>query len=180
MVSELLQGRYQLPAPRDSSGLLAQREAGLFEEKRAVLASAKHHRSDETNRLILPYCVSMVEAIGHRMAYEAAIAEGLQPEILDLYLASVIKLDSGWYIECAQLGRRAQQEMETRALDALLPHLGSLLRGMRVESYITAPIVSDDKWDQFVSTLPVYAGDAEVTLWRGERGQEMEMERSHL
>jgi len=166
LVSELLQGRYKLPAARDASSFLARHEMGLFEEKRVVMASAKHHRGDETNRLVLPYCVSMVEAIGHRMAYEAAVAEGVQPELIDLYVASVVKLDAAWYIEHAQLGRHAQQEMETVALDAVLPHLGSLIRGMQVESYITAPIVSDDKWNHFMRTLQVFEGNAEVPLWR--------------
>lgn len=180
LASELLQGRYKLPAPRDASSLLARHEVGLFDEKRAVMASAKHHRGDETNRLILPYCVSMVESIGHRMAYEAAVSEGVHPELVDLYVASVVKLDPSWYVENAQLGRQAQQEMETIALDAVLPHLGSLIRDMQMEPYITAPIVSDVRWDQFMRTLQTFEGNAEVSLWRGEPGQEMELVRSHL
>lgn len=49
----------------------------MLEELRAVLAGMSHHRSDSYDRLILPECLNLIQAIGHRMAYDAAVAAAL-------------------------------------------------------------------------------------------------------
>lgn len=181
LATELLQGRYSVPTARDPTSLLARHEQGLFEEKRAILASCPHHRSEAVNRMILPSCLPLVEAIGHRMAYEAAVAEGVPQYLIDLYVASVVKFDAAWYAEHAKLGRQAQEDMEMQALDAVLPHLGSLVRDMGMSAHITAPIVSDDRWDRFVDGLEEFEGEGDVELWPGELvEQDAELVRSHL
>ena len=88
-----------MPAPKRPSSLLAKHEQGLLEENRGLLRQIKNHRSDSFNRLILPKCEVIVRAIGHRMAYDAAMDAGLSPTIIELYAASAIKLDSAWYVE---------------------------------------------------------------------------------
>ena len=98
----------------------------------------------------------MVEAIGHRMAYDAAVASGVEPCLVDLYVASVMKLDPAWYAEHAGLGRGAQAEMESVALDAVLPRLSSLVSRLHNEPHLTAPIVSDAAWDGFVAKLELF------------------------
>ena len=131
--------------------------------------------------MILPFCLPLVEAIGHRMAYEAAIAEGVPQYLIDLYVTSVIKLDAAWYVEHAGLGRQSQEEMEMLALDAVLPHLDSLIREMGMASHITTPIVSDERWGQFVDSMEEFEGDGQVELWPGELvEQDMPVIRSHL
>ncbi|KAL6300589.1 acyl-CoA dehydrogenase NM domain-like protein [Sparassis latifolia] len=164
LATELLLGRYVMPAPENPTSLLALHEAGIFEEARDIITSVPHHRSVEVNRLILPRCQALVEAIGHRMAYDAAVAAGVKPCLIDLYVANVVKLDPAWYSENTRLGRRAQAEMETKALDETLPLLGSLVREMDVGPYISAPIVSDERWSDFVASLEVFEGTAKVGL----------------
>lgn len=183
LVNEILIGRYDMPAPTDPNSLLARHEAGLLDELREVVQNLAHHRSDDVNRLILPYCQPAMEAIGHRMAYDAAVAAGVRPCLIDLYVANVVKLDPAWYAEHAGLGRKAQQEMETRAQDQVLPLLGKLVKEMDVFPYVTAPIISDDRWAAFVQDLKVFRGNAHVDLLKQRRGQfgiETEMVRSHL
>ena len=114
-MNELLLGRYKMPPPADPNSLLARHEAGLFEELRDIIKDVPHHRSAEVNRLVLPHCQPVMEAIGHRMAYDAAVAQGVRPCLIDLYVANVVRCDPAWYAEHAGLGRRAQQEMETKA-----------------------------------------------------------------
>ena len=109
----MLQGRYKVPGSTNPKSNLARHEAGLFQENRAVLTSCSHHRSDEVNRLILPQCQAMIEAIGHRMAYDAAVAAGVQQNLIDLYEVSCMKLDAAWYSEEVGIGRRALAAMET-------------------------------------------------------------------
>ena len=182
LVNEILIGRYEMPQPADPTSLLARHEAGLIAELREVVRNVSHPRSSEVNRLVLPYCQPTMEAIGHRMAYDAAVAAGVRPCLIDLYVANVVKLDAAWYTENAGLGRRAQQEMETRAMDEALPILGELVKEMDVFAYVTAPIVSDERWAAFVEDLKVYRGNARVDLFerRAHFGLDSEMVRSHL
>jgi acyl-CoA oxidase len=174
----MLQGRYKVPASLDQKSLLAKHELGLFEECRAILASLPHHRSPDVNRLILPQCQGLIEAMGHRMAYDAAVAAGVRQELVDLYVASCVKLDQAWYIENAGLTRKAVQDMEATALDAVLPQLGQLVGAMGVEPWITAKIVSDERWAAFVQTCETFEGSGAFAVFAGEA--EQQIARSHL
>ncbi|KAI0633864.1 acyl-CoA dehydrogenase NM domain-like protein [Trametes polyzona] len=184
LVNELLLGRYRMPPPANRESLLARHEAGLFAELQGIIKSAPHHRAAEVNKLILPLCQPMMEAIGHRMAYEAAVAQGVRPALIDLYVANVVRLDPAWYADHAGLGRTAQLAMESRAQDAVLPLLGELVKEMDVFAYVHAPIVSDERWAAFVDALETYEGDARVDLPEpragGLLGVETELVRSHL
>ena len=184
LVNELLIGRYTMPPPADPNSLLARHEAGLFADLHAIIKDVPHHRSAEVNRLILPHCQPMMEAIGHRMAYDAAVAQGVRRELVDLYVASVVRLDPAWYAEHAGLGRAAQHALETRAMDAVLPMLGELVKEMDVFAYVTAPIVEDARWGAFVDSLKTFEGNARLddvfAPQRGTLGVQPEMVRSHL
>ena len=72
--------------------------------------------------------------------------------------------------------------METKAMDAVLPLLGELVKEMDVFASVTAPIVSDESWAAFVDSLTVFRGNArfEALEARGRVGQDTEMVRSHL
>ena len=148
--------------------LLARHEAGLFDEARRIMASLGiGHRSQGFNRHILPLCQPLVEAIGHRMAYEVAMKAKVDPDLIALFVAGVIKHDSSWYVECMSLHRREQQEMEDSAIMATLPKLEEFLEATGAKSYCVAPIVSDDAWDMFVEGLPHCDGQAVVELIPG-------------
>ncbi|KAJ7506874.1 hypothetical protein B0H11DRAFT_2169898 [Mycena galericulata] len=165
LASELLIGRYSLPGTTNPSSLLARHEAGLFAEAHAALRSlGSSHRSEGFNRLVLPLAQPMVEAIGHRMAYDAAVERGINNDALDLYEAGVVKHDASWYVEFAGLSRVSIREMEDRAIDKLLPRLGELLDWTGVEPYCVAPIVSDAAADRFYARLRLYAGEASLCL----------------
>ncbi|KAI0633884.1 acyl-CoA dehydrogenase NM domain-like protein [Trametes polyzona] len=183
LVNELLVGRYILPPSTNPGSLLAKHESGLFAQLREVACSLENHRGAEANRLILPRCLPMVEAIGHRMAYDAAVAQGVRLVLIDLYVANALNLDSAWYSEHVGVGRAEQLEMETRAQDAVLPMLGELIQEMDVLAYVNAPIVDDNQWNAFVDGLKVFEGDAQVDLRQGAREhglQSQPMMLSHL
>ncbi|KAH9851442.1 acyl-CoA dehydrogenase NM domain-like protein [Lenzites betulinus] len=182
LINELLLGRYALPSPENPDSLLARHEAGLFERMRTLIAHVPHHRSAEVNRLVLPHCQPAMEALGHRMAYDAAVAQGVDPALVELYVANVVRLDAAWYAEHAGLGWAAQQDMETRAADAVLPQLGRYVREMDVFAFVSAPIVSDERWGAFVDGLATYEGNARVDVFDSRDVLEVrsEMVRSHL
>ena len=158
LASELLLGRYAMPAIENEDGLLAKREIGLFEELRGYLSIMDDHRSDKFDRLILPHCQPLIEAMGHRMAYEAAVRDRVEPYILDMYTTSCMKLDPAWYLENLSISRAAQMEMANAAIDTFLPHATRIFEEMSGElsPYITAPIVSDERWDAYVSSLETF------------------------
>jgi acyl-CoA oxidase len=101
----------------------------------------------------------MVESMGHRMAYDAAVDQGIPKSLIDMYVIHAIKTDSAWYVERGMFTRKGIACMEDAALSALLPRLDDLLTEMEAEigPYVNAPIVSDERWEQFCKTLPVYS-----------------------
>ncbi|OKL64197.1 hypothetical protein UA08_00272 [Talaromyces atroroseus] len=160
LAAELLLGRYKLPEARDPSSLLAQHEQGLFDECRMAAAQTMStsggHRSVGFNNAILPRCQSLVEAIGHRTAYEAALDAGIDSDLLTLYEAGVIMQDSGWYVQHVGLTREMQFDRESRALNAVLPRLEGMLDGTGAGEYVDAPILSQGAWDEFERSLEVF------------------------
>lgn len=127
-------------------------EQGVFGESRA-LAEKFGHRSQIFADHILPRSKELVEAIGHRMAYEAAVAEGVPQPLIDLYQYHIVNKDIGWYIENGLLTRTRAADMLTAAVKAAEPKMNEWVDGMGVAAYIKAPILSDERWDQFVDSL---------------------------
>ncbi|KAF8148429.1 acyl-CoA dehydrogenase NM domain-like protein [Crassisporium funariophilum] len=164
LATELLLERYELPQTTNPSSLLARHEAGLISKYRNVLNSAPHHRSPEVNNFVLPHCQRIVEAIGHRMAYDAAVAAGVSRDLVDLYVSSIIQLDPAWYVENLGLSVKNQEELQAKALDAILPNVETLIQGLGVDRYVAAPIASDKSWDAFVDGLELFEGDGHVQL----------------
>ena len=107
----------------------------------------------------------MVEAKGHRMAYDAAVDQGVSQYIIDLYLINGIKTDAAWYVEHGMFTRQDIVRMEDAALSAALPRLEEMLAAMEIEPYISAPITSDERWEEFSKELPVFTSpQAEVPV----------------
>ncbi|TFY78617.1 hypothetical protein EWM64_g5393 [Hericium alpestre] len=166
LASELLLKRYGLPASTNPSSLLARHEQGLLAEHKALLAQhGGAHRSAAFTNLFLPNCEKIVSAIGHRMAYDAAVAAGLDSRVLDIFVASIVKLDAAWYSECAEVSRAAQAAADNVAVSAALPCLDEWLAAIHIEPYIKAPIVSGERWRAFVGGLEIFQGsEAEEPL----------------
>ncbi|KAL2822653.1 putative acyl-CoA oxidase [Aspergillus granulosus] len=161
LASELLIGRYQVPPPKDPNGALARHEAGLFAEARELMKRfGDKHRSEAFNRTILPLSLPLVQAIGYRMAIEAAVDVGIDPKIRALYEAGIFKEDSGWFAEKGGLSREEQRAMEAQAADALLPELEQLVEATGVRPYCTAPMTSEALWNDYVKELETFEGDA--------------------
>jgi len=167
LTSELLLGRYALEPPRYPDSLLAQHEKGLFSELHASLATAPSHRSAAYDREILPRSLSLIQAIGHRIAYDAARASRVDGPLLDLFEIVSVSQDEAWYIERLGFTRAELREREARALEAVFPRLEEYLARMDVAPYVVAPIVSDERWKQFVGTLQTF-GETTSSAWDAE------------
>ncbi|KAJ7485061.1 acyl-CoA dehydrogenase NM domain-like protein [Mycena galericulata] len=165
---ELVLGRV-LPGDPHSDNILAQHEKSLLSELRHIVERFGHHRDPRIENEILPQCQELIEAVGHRLAVDAAIERGIEPLIIDLYVASVIKHDSAWYAEHTNLSRSRQRDMERDSVEALYPKLQQLLDKLEVTSYVTAPIVSDERWRSYVQELPTFDGSPVSDVANGLR-----------
>lgn len=164
LATELLLGRYSLPAAQRPDCLLAKHEARFVAELVDRLKNSTGHRGDQYNRYVLPQCRQMVLAIGQRMAYEAALDAGVDGDILGLYEAGAVKSDPAWYVEKLRINREAQFEMECKAADAVLNRLDEHLDSFNIEPYCTAPMLSADRWEGIVNAVPMFTGNAEYDV----------------
>lgn len=169
---ELFLGRYTMPPPTKPDCLLARYELGLIEECVKLIETIPDgHHSQEFNRLLIPRCRPIVEAVGHRMAYETALASGVDPDLLALYEMGIVKDNLSWFVESGGLTRASVFEKENKALDAILPRLNDLLDQLDIAPYSTAPIISQSMWETFVGDLEAYRGNAEYPLFDVVNGQ---------
>ncbi len=97
-----------------------------------------------------------MQAIGHRIAYEAARASQIDGPLLNLFEIVSVLQDEAWYVECLGMTRAELREREARAIEAAFPRLDEYLARMDVAPYVVAPIVSDEKWKQFIGTLQTF------------------------
>jgi hypothetical protein len=160
LFSELLLGRYQIPLPSPEESLLANHASAVFQENLHLFESLKcDHRSDTFNNLLLPQSEIVIEAMGHALAYSAALKAGTPQYVLDVYESAVIRRDPAWYTEQAGLDRIAQRVREDVAVTSMLPYLPRLLAGLEVTP-LAAPIASDAEWKNYLEQLTVHSGSA--------------------
>lgn len=152
--------RVALPDSTNPDSLLARRVTSMFQEIRDVLSARfKHHRDPGFQAYVLPLCQPLIEAIGYRMAFDAAVEDGVDKAILDMFVASIIKEDCAWFSEVGGISRSEQMDLERNAMQALLPRLDDLLSALNIEQYCTAPIISDEKWGRYVQGLPTFTSE---------------------
>lgn len=166
LFSELVQERYAIPIPPSSDSILAAHANGLVKENIDLFnVLGCTHRSEAFNSVILPQSQTVIEAIGHALAYSAAVRAGIPQPILDVYQCAVVRQDPAWYSEEGRLGRMQQRMQEDAALTRFLPDLSSYLDQLNIEKYVTAPIVSDAVWKAYLPELPSHSGNACYSDW---------------
>lgn len=133
----------------------------MLEENIALFRSLGcDHRSEAFNSVILPQSQPVIEAIGHALAYSAAVKAQLPQPILDVYKCAIVRQDPAWYSEERRISRLQQRLQEDAALTSFLPHLPIYLDQLNIEKYVTAPIVSDAAWKAYLPHLSSYTGSA--------------------
>ncbi|TIA07785.1 hypothetical protein D6C80_09591 [Aureobasidium pullulans] len=162
---ELCLGKYMMPEATRTDCLLAKYEAGLAEDAMNTINSIPEgHRSTEFNRQLIPHCRPIVEGIGDRMVYETALARKVDKDLLTLWEVGAIKENLSWYVEKGLLTREKFWEIENQALSAVEPRTEELIGQLDMEAYVTAPIVEQSLFDDFVAGLPTFTGDTMLSL----------------
>lgn len=148
-----------MPATTNPGSAISKHDAGLLTEAQDTLSTLGNlHRSRDFNRLLIPSCRNIVEAIGHRLAYDAAVEENVDPCLLRLYECDIIGKDIGWYIQNGIISSQSELRVrECLIADFLEGRIGALLDGLSVQDYARAPIVSDSAWALFMAELPLMA-----------------------
>ena len=153
-------GRYSPPPTVNPSSLLAQHEKGLLQEFRTELRAAEgQHRDNTVNQKLMPRCLQLVEAVGDRMAHEAAIAMNVPQSLIDLHEAGAVLSDLAWYVENVGVRRLHWMEKEQAAITSIIAHLGEHLGMAGVAEYAQAAILNEDNWGQFTRSLRVFSGN---------------------
>ncbi|SPJ81829.1 uncharacterized protein FTOL_09234 [Fusarium torulosum] len=157
LVSELLGGKLQLPTCQNALSPLAQQEHQLTTEIQSRLTEIGgygRHRTEAFNQHILPFCRPLVETIGHRMAYEAAQRSGISPDVLKLYERlstgkALIRLPTHNVRNVGCGDSLVDEQYET-----IIAQIRSeALCHAPIDDYITAPIVSEENWENFAESL---------------------------
>ncbi|KJZ71312.1 hypothetical protein HIM_09322 [Hirsutella minnesotensis 3608] len=157
VATSLLTGRHKFMPAENLTSFLSLHETSLLDESRALLSKMKGgHRGSDFNDRILLRCQPFVEAVGHRMAFEAAQGAKVCPKILKLYEIGIILRDSAWYVENCGLSRDQQFEWESAALSAVLAGLDTHMDELGVEHFCKAPIISDDMMSEYIGRLPIF------------------------
>ncbi|KAH7922116.1 acyl-CoA dehydrogenase NM domain-like protein [Leucogyrophana mollusca] len=156
LIRDILEYSYSVPLTSRPMSLLAQHETGLFDEAFEAISNLSNF-AEGFSAFVQPNAINMVQSIGHRMAYDAAIDQDVPRCLIDLYLCSAMKTDAAWYVERGALTRKEMAQMEGNALNAAFPRLEEFLQMMEVEPYITAPVISDEHWEKFTEMLPIHS-----------------------
>ncbi|KAH9225282.1 hypothetical protein K456DRAFT_1732043 [Colletotrichum gloeosporioides 23] len=169
LASEILMNKYRLPQATDPKRPLALYENGILEEavSQTALTSklSRSIRGASYNDSVLSRCRAIVEAIGQRMAYEAAKAQGnIVTEVLDLFEASCIQEDSSWFVEHGYGTRSMLWDNEKRAYGSLLPLLPSLVDRANAKAYITAPLIDEASTNAFIKGLPAFGASRDDVI----------------
>jgi acyl-CoA oxidase len=158
--SELLQGRYSFPPSTNIDSPLARHERGLFDQLQCYLTGDKtgttNHRSDLFAQHVTPRARDLIQAIGHRFAYDSALSSDLvSPQLLDVWESDRMIEDAAWYVENAGMSSESLHRKRVLAIERVRPSLQSVIDGFGMEEYFgETPLVSDEGWDGFVRELP--------------------------
>jgi hypothetical protein len=156
-VSELLGKKLELPQAQNRMSRLAQRENELMSDMESWLETIggyTEHRGPDFDRYILPRCRLLAEAIGNRMAYEAAKNSGLSPEVLALYERVCLCEDLDHLPTVGLQSPTNTQSQSSEPYSIVLAQIRSESASRSdIDDYVTAPITSDESWGSFMNSL---------------------------
>jgi len=169
---DLALGRVTPPRSSNPKSRLACHEEAVISQLRSHLHGGPgSHRNPEVEAAILPLCVPLIQAVGHRMAYDAAIEASVDPVLIDIFVASVILTDSAWYSEATDpavhLSRSEQSEMQLNACKKGVGRLEEWLAKLEIEPYVLAPIVNEEKWEAHEQRLDTFSTPQDTEIQSG-------------
>ncbi|KNB04918.1 hypothetical protein FOXG_06904 [Fusarium oxysporum f. sp. lycopersici 4287] len=167
-MSELLGEKLGLPQARNRLSPLAQREDKLMLDMKSrleMIGGYKEHRGPAFDRHILPRCRLLAEAIGNRMAYEAAETSGLSPDVLTLYEGICMCEDLNHLPVMGPQCRADAQSQSSEPYNNVLAQIRSESASRSdLDDYVTAPIMSEESWGSFTNSLHAFKHPHDVAI----------------
>ena len=159
--SDVLKERYTLPEPSHSETLLSKHYAGIHARCMAMAEKfPRGHRDSRFDGLIQPQCEPALLALGHALAYSAAMDAKVPEPLLDIFEVAMVKQDPGWYSQFAGVTDEDRMIREARAVERALPHLKEYIDDLNIRQYVTAPIVTDHAWQDWMHHLKWFHHDS--------------------
>ncbi|EGU71909.1 hypothetical protein FOXB_17581, partial [Fusarium oxysporum f. sp. conglutinans Fo5176] len=157
-----------LPQARNRLSRLAQREDKLMLDMKSrleMIGGYKEHRGPAFDRHILPRCRLLAEAIGNRMAYEAAETSGLSPDVLTLYEGICMYEDLNHLPAMGPQCRPDAQSQSSEPYNNVLAQIRSESASRsNLDDYVTAPIMSEESWGSFTNSLHAFKHSHDVAI----------------
>jgi hypothetical protein len=170
LASELVQGKYPLPPSDNPNSLLARHEKGLFEELQAFASKDdlgnSNHRSEGFAQNVTPRARDLIQAVGHRLAYDAVVESGtVRQELIDVWESNCILEYPAWYVEHAGMTNSEIHSRQVAAIERARPHLEGIVQDFGMDKLFgSTPLVSNELEDEFMRGLPAFG---EATQDRG-------------
>jgi acyl-CoA oxidase len=162
LASELVQGKYPLPPSDNPNSLLARHEKGLFEELKTFALKDdlgnSNHRSDAFAQNVTPRARDLIQAIGHRLAYDSVVESGtVRQELIDVWESNCILEDAAWYVEHVSMTSREIHARQVAAIERTRPHLEATIKDFGMDKHFgSTPLVSSELEDEFMRSLPTF------------------------
>lgn len=167
-MSEFLGGKLNLPQARNRTSRVAQREEELLADMKTRLERVggyEEHRGAAFDRHILPRCRSLAEAIGHRMAYEAAESAGLSLDVLLLYERICLCEDLDPMPAPVRAAQVYAPSRASESYNAVLAQIRSESASQSdIDEYVIAPITSDESWEAFMNSLRAFRNPDDIPV----------------
>ncbi|GKU22964.1 unnamed protein product [Fusarium langsethiae] len=165
-MSEMLGGKLDLPQAMNRSSRLAQREEDLTRDMKSRLERVggyDNHRGPAFDRYILPRCRLLAEAIGNRMAYEAAEKSGISLEVLTLYERICLCEDLDPLPALEPMVQARAPSRSSNLYSSVLAQIRSeSITPSEIDHYVTAPITTDESWESFMKGLQIFKSPLDV------------------
>ena len=156
----MLQGKFALPPSPNPEALLSQHERGLFGDLQNYLTrddkGRSNHRSDAFAQHVTPRARDLVQAIGHRFAYDCASGT-VRQELIDVWESDCVLENAAWYVENTGMSNRELQETRILAIERARPHLQAIIDEFDMAKHHgSTPLVSSEGMAGFVRDLPSF------------------------
>jgi acyl-CoA oxidase len=123
-------------------------------------SNASSHRSSLFAQNVTPRAFDLIQAIGHRIAYDSAQDDSsIRREFLNIWEADCMLENAGWYVEHAGLTNAELHSRRVEAMECALPHLEAVIGEWGMEKWFgNVPIASEIAEEEFLRGLPTFEG----------------------
>ncbi|KAF2844685.1 acyl-CoA dehydrogenase NM domain-like protein [Plenodomus tracheiphilus IPT5] len=164
LASELLQSNS--PVALYEQGLLSSLRTHLAPTPSPSTTSPQNtnttaHRSTTFSRNVTPRAVPLIQAIGHRFAYDSALDnDAVRKELLAVWEADVMLSDAGWYVGNTNVTMEDLHARRVEAVGQALPLLEDVIAEWGMERWFGGvPVVGGRVEEEFLRGLPGFEGE---------------------